>query len=539
MEILQGACASNGAATGRIKIIKEQSDKTKKQTVQNVAKEIERFNAAVEKAKEQLGILYEKTLESAGDEEAEIFQIHIMMLEDGSLTGCCESIIYEQSVNAEYAIELAADIFAQTLIDTNDEYMMARTSDIKDIKTSILSALSGKQEKIELEEDSIIFAHDLTPAQTINLDKKKIAAFVTEKGAKNSHAAILARSMKIPSLVSVSGCMKDEYDGKACIVDADREKVYINPDEESQKEFLLYQEKIKKREEELLLLKGRKSITKSGKKIKLYANIGGTEDINKVIENDAEGIGLFRSEFLYLGKCELPSEDVQFEAYKSVLSKFKDKEVIIRTLDIGADKKADCLNLAPEENPALGYRAIRICLDNKELFKTQLRALFRASVYGKLLIMFPMITSETEVISAIDIVNDVKCELKEKDIPYDENVKIGIMIETPAAALISGRLAPLVDFFSIGTNDLIQYTLACDRQNENLRLVYNPHHEAVFKLIEQTCKNAHENGIWVGVCGELAADSSITSKLIESGVDELSVSPPYILQIRESIINSD
>ncbi len=539
MKILQGVCASGGVANGRIKIIKEQSEKSEKHTIENVAKEIERFKLALEKAKEQLAILYEKTLESAGEEEAEIFQIHIMMLEDGSLTGCCESIIYEQSVNAEYAIEQAADIFAQTLIETNDEYMMARTSDIKDIKMSILSALSGKQKRIELEEDTIIFAHDLTPAQTINLDKKKIAAFVTEKGAKNSHAAILARSMKIPSLVSVSGCINDEYDGKICIVDADNEKVYINPDEESQKEFLSYKEKIKKREEELLLLKGRKSITKSGKKIKLYANIGGTDDIDKVIENDAEGIGLFRSEFLYLGKDELPGEDVQFEAYKSVLSKMKDKEVIIRTLDIGADKKADCLNLSPEENPALGYRAIRICLDNTELFKTQLRALFRASVYGKLLIMFPMITSETEVASAIDIVNNIKRELKEKDIPYDENVKIGIMIETPAAALISERLAPLVDFFSIGTNDLIQYTLACDRQNENLRLVYNPHHEAVFKLIEQTCKNAHENGIWVGVCGELAADSTVTSKLIEMGVDELSVSPPYILQIRESIINSD
>ena len=539
MEILQGVCASGGVANGRIKIIKEQSEKSEKYTIENVAKEIERFNLAVEKAKEQLGVLYEKTLESAGEEEAEIFQIHIMMLEDGSLTGCCESIIYEQSVNAEYAIEQACEIFAQTLIDTSDEYMMARTSDVKDIKTSILSALSGKQKRIELEEDTIIFAHDLTPAQTINLDKKKIAAFVTEKGAKNSHAAILARSMKIPSLVSVSGCINDEYDGKTCIVDADNEKVYINPDEESQKEFLSYKEKIEKREEELLLLKGRKSITKSGKKVKLYANIGGTEDVDKVIENDAEGIGLFRSEFLYLGKDELPSEDVQFEAYKRVLSKMKDKEVIIRTLDIGADKKADCLNLSPEENPALGYRAIRICLDNTELFKTQLRALFRASRYGKLSIMFPMITSETEVVSAIDIANDVKCELKEKDILYDENVKIGIMIETPAAALISERLAPLVDFFSIGTNDLIQYTLACDRQNENLRSVYNPHHEAVFKLIELTCQNAHESGIWVGVCGELAADSTVTSKLIELGVDELSVSPPYILQIRESIIKSD
>jgi len=539
MKTLKGTCASGGVATGRIKIMKGEDERIKKYTVENVAKEIERFNEAVEKTKEKLGVLYEKTLKNATDEEAEIFAIHIMMLEDGGLTGCCESIIYEQSINAEYAIEEAAEVFTATLLETNDEYVMARTADIKDIKTSILASLSGKKEKIELDVNTVIFAKDLTPSQTINLDKKKIAAFVTENGAKNSHTAILARSMKIPSLVNTSGCIKEEFEGKMCIVDAGNEKVIIDPDEDSKNEFLENQEKMKMREEKLSKLKGRESITKNGKKIKLYANIGGLEDIDKVIENDAEGIGLFRSEFLYLGKEELPSETEQFEVYKSVLLKMQDKDVIIRTLDIGADKKAECLNLTPEENPALGYRAIRICLDDKVLFKTQLRALFRASIYGKLSIMFPMVTAEAEVISAIDAVNEVKRELKTEDIPYDENVKIGIMIETPAAALISERLAPLVDFFSIGTNDLIQYTLACDRQNEKIASVYNPHHEAVLKLIKITCENAHKSGIWVGICGELAADTEITSKLIESGADELSVSPPYVLPVRESIINSD
>ena len=539
MEILRGNCASGGVAIGHIKVINEEEQKANKQTIENVAAEIARFNHAVEKTKESLGMLYEKTLENATEEEAEIFQIHIMMLEDGSLTGLCESIIYEQSANAEYAVCESAKIMSATLSDTNDEYMMARTSDIEDIKNSILSELLGKQKKIELEENTVVFAQDLTPSQTINLDKKKIAAFVTEKGAKNSHAAILARSMKIPSIVNVHDCIKKDFDGLLCIVDAQNGKVLVDPDEESQEEFVLHKEKIEKREKELLDLKGRKSITKSGKTINLYANIGGLEDVDKVIENDAEGIGLFRSEFLYIGRDELPSEEMQFEVYKSVLLKMCDKEVIIRTLDIGADKKAECLNLNSEENPALGYRAIRICLDNTEIFKTQLRALLRASIYGKLSIMFPMITSKEEVISAIDILNDIKRELKENNISYDEKVKVGIMIETPAAALISDKLAPLVDFFSIGTNDLVQYALACDRQNEKIGSVYNPHHEAVLKLIKMTCDSAHDNGIWVGVCGELAADTDMTAKLIELGTDELSVSPPYVLTVRESIMNSN
>ena len=538
MEILRGNCASGGVAFGRIKIIKEKPLNQNKQIIENVAAEIARFNQAVEKVKEKLGELYEKALTSA-TEEAEIFQIHIIMLEDGSFTGLCESIIYEESVNAEYAVEQTSKILSATLTDTNDEYMMARTTDVEDIKKSVISALSGKEEKTELEDDTIIFAKDLTPSQTINLDKKKIAAFVTEKGAKNSHTAILARSMKIPSVVNVTGCMKDDFDNLTCVVDAENGKIIISPDEDAKKEFIKNKEKVKRREKELLDLKGKKSITKSGKKIKLYANIGELDDVDKVIENDAEGIGLFRSEFLYIGKNELPSEEMQFEVYKSVLLKMRDKEVIIRTLDIGADKKAECLNLSPEENPALGYRAIRICLDDKELFKTQLRALLRASVYGKLLIMLPMITSKEEVVSAIDIISDIKRQLKRENIAYDENIKLGIMIETPAAALVSDELAPLVDFFSIGTNDLVQYTLACDRQNEKLSTIYNPYHDAVLKLIKMTCDNAHANNIWVGVCGELAADTNITSVLLEFGVDELSVSPPCVLSVRESIIKSE
>lgn len=539
MNILHGKCASNGVATGKIKIIYEEKYKTEKSTVANVAAEIARFNQAVEETKEQLGILYEKTLESAGEEEAEIFQIHIMMLEDGSLTDCCESIIYEQSVNAEYALSEAASIVTATLLDTKDEYMMARTADIEDVKNGVLSALSGKPNKIKLEENTVVFAHDLTPSQTINLDKGKIAAFVTEKGAKNSHAAILARSMKIPSIINASGCMNKDFEGQECIVDAESGMVCIAPDDNAKSEFLSHKEKIEKREKELLMLKGKKSITKSGKSIKLYANIGGEDDLDEVTKNDAEGIGLFRSEFLYIGKDKLPSEEMQFKVYKNVLEKMGNKEVIIRTMDIGADKTARCLNLSPEENPALGYRAMRICLQDKELFKTQLRALYRASVYGKLSIMFPMIISKEEVISAMDIVEDIKRQLKEENISYDENVKVGIMIETPAAALISDEIAPLVDFFSIGTNDLIQYTLACDRQNDKISGLYDPRHPAVLKLIKMTCDNAHNAGIWAGVCGEMAADTQITPLLLELGVDELSVSPPYVLAVRESIINSN
>ncbi len=538
MEILHGICASDGVTIGHIKIIDSEENNIQKYAVDNVAAEITRFNDAVEKTKEQLGILYEKSVCNTSEEEAEIFQIHIMMLEDGTLTDCCESIIYEQSVNAEYAVSEAAKIIAQTFLDTNDEYMMARTSDVEDIKKGILSALSGKHEKLVLEENTVIFARDLTPSQTIKLDKGKIAAFVTEKGAKNSHAAILARSMKIPSVVNVTGCINKSFDGLECVIYAEEGKVCISPDASEKKKFLLRKEEAENKEKKLSSLKGRKSITKSGKRIKLYANIGGQEDLSRVIENDAEGIGLLRSEFLYIGKDELPSEEYQFNAYKNILSRMSDKDVIIRTLDIGADKKAECLNLDFEENPALGYRAIRICLDKKEIFKTQLKALLRASIYGKLSIMFPMITSCEEVLRAKALLNEVIDDLKASDIPYDENIKIGIMIETPAAALISEKLAPLVDFFSIGTNDLVQYTLACDRQNEKIASIYNPYHDAVLSLIKMTCDNAHASGIWVGVCGELAADNSITSTLIEMGVDELSVSPPYVLKIRESIINS-
>lgn len=538
MEILQGTCASGGMAQGHIKIIDGQSYTTKRYSIENVPSEINRFNKAVEKTKEQLGILYERALASAGEEEAEIFQIHLMMLEDGSITDCCESIIYEQGVNAEYAIEETAGIISAMLQDTKDDYMMGRTADVEDIKNGILSQLLGRHTKISLEENTIIFANDLTPSQTINLDKSKIVAFVTEKGAKNSHAAILARSMKIPSIVAVSGCMDNKFDGLECIVDAQTGKVSIAPDEKTKEEFLLHKEKVERREKTLLSLKGQKSITKSGKRIRLYANISSQEDLEQVIKNDAEGIGLFRSEFLYMGKDELPSEETQFDVYKNVLSKMREQEVVIRTLDIGADKTADCLNLTPEENPALGYRAIRICLDNKELFNTQLRALFRASLYGKLSIMFPMITSKDEVLNIVDMVKEVKEQLTEENIPYSNDVKIGVMIETPAAALISDEIAPLVDFFSIGTNDLVQYTLACDRQNEKIYKTYNPNHNAVKKLIKMTCENAHKAGIWVGVCGEMAADTKITETLIELGVDELSVSPPYILPVRESIINS-
>ncbi len=538
MEILQGTKASRGVALGQIKILRENDKPVRRYHVESVADEILRFKNSVEKTKENLKSLYEKTLKSATEKEAEIFEIHTMMIEDGSLTDCCESIIFEQGVNAEFAIEKAAEIFSSTLMETNDDYMMARTADVEDIKNGILASLAGKKEKVDLKERTVIFACDLTPSQTINLDKSKIAAFVTEKGSKNSHAAILARSMNIPSVIGCKGCIDKAEDGDMCAVDAEEGKVYIVPDESTMEKILIKKKEIENIHERLSALKGKESITKSGRKVKLYANIGGEEDLDEVEVNDAEGIGLFRSEFLYIGKEKLPDEETQFLAYKKVLSKMNGKETIIRTLDIGADKQAECLNLEKEENPALGYRAIRICLENVDLFKTQLRALYRASVFGNLAIMFPMITSKDEVERAKEIAKEVKEELKSEEKAFDENVKLGIMIETPAAALISDELAPLVDFFSIGTNDLVQYTLACDRQNDKIAEVYNPNHLAVIKLIKMTCENAHKAGIWVGICGELAADVDITETLLSLGADELSVSPPYVLAVRESIINS-
>ena len=539
MEILRGTKASAGVAAGRIKFINEQKYQTQKYAIENVAAEVARFNEAVEKTKEDLGILYERTLESATEEEAEIFQIHIMMLEDGSITDCCESIIYEQSVNAEYAVSEAAKVVSAMLIDTNDDYMMARTADIEDIKNGVLASLAGSRDKITLEENTVIFAYDLTPSQTVNLDKSKVTAIVTERGSKNSHSAILARSMKIPSVIAVTGCMQGAFEGMECIVDANEGVVCVAPDDEAKEKFLLHKKEIEEKEQYLMTLKGKKSITKSGKTIRLYANIGSEEDIEEANNNDAEGIGLFRSEFLYIGKDSLPDEETQFKVYKSVLLKNQGKETVIRTLDIGADKQAECLKLTHEENPALGYRAIRICLDDTTLFKTQLRALYRASVYGNLSVMFPMITSKEEVEHALSIAQEVRSELTAEGKEIRDDVKLGIMIETPAAALISDELAPLVDFFSIGTNDLVQYTLAADRQNERIASVYNPMHPAVLKLIKMTCDNAHRADIWVGICGEMAADSEITHTLIKLGADELSVSPPYVLSVRESIINCD
>ncbi len=539
MEILRGTVASHGAVLGRVKIIKENTKEIQKRTIENVAAEIARFNKAVEETKENLGKLYEKTAEAAGEEAAEIFTIHIMMIDDGSLTDCCESIIFEQSVNAEFALSEAAKVVSAMLIETNDDYMMARTADIEDIKKGILSSLSGAEQELLLNENTVIFAHDLTPSQTINLDKTKIAAFVTERGSVNSHTAILSRSMNIPSIIGVSGCMNEAFDGCECAVDTDDSAVIISPDEKAKSKILVRKQQLKRREEELLALKGKKSVTKSGKEIRLYANIGGEDDLDGVADNDAEGIGLFRSEFLYIGKSTLPDEETQFQAYKRVLEKMNGKETVIRTLDIGADKQANCLNLAREENPALGYRAIRICLEDTNLFKTQLRALYRASVYGNLLIMFPMITSKSEVERALEVAKEVRQELELEGVGFSPDVKLGIMIETPAAALISDELASIVDFFSIGTNDLIQYTLAADRQNEKIGSIYNPMHPAVLKLIKMTCDNAHRAGIWVGVCGELAADTKATQMLVNLGVDELSVSPGFVLAVRESILNSN
>jgi len=461
-----------------------------------------------------------------------------MMLDDGSLTDCCESIIFEQSVNAEFALSEAAKIVSAMLVETNDEYMMARTTDVEDIKNGVLSVLSGADEEIVLTEKSVIFARDLTPSQTVRLDKTKIAAFVTEKGSKNSHTAILARAMNIPSMIGVDGCMESDYNEKMCAVDTLDESVIIEPDEKAKSRVFVHRQEIETRIEKLRTLKGKKSVTGWGKPIKLYANIGGEEEMDDVLDNDAEGIGLLRSEFLYIGKSEPPDEETQFQAYKKILEKMNGKETVIRTLDIGADKQAVYLGFEKEENPALGFRAIRICIREKELFKTQLRALYRASVFGNLLIMFPMITSVCEVEEALQTAKEVREELCAEGKSISADVKLGIMIETPAAALISDQLAPLVDFFSIGTNDLTQYTLAADRQNDRISDIYNPMHPAVLKLIKMTCDNAHRAGIWVGICGEIAADVEVTETLLSLGADELSVAPGYILPVRESILQS-
>lgn len=537
MDKYYGKSAFSGIAIGRIKVIQKGEQQIKRRKIEDTEKEIERFRNAKDTAKAQLAALYDKALKEVGEANAAIFEVHQMMLDDGDYLESIENIITAQEVGSEYAVAVTSDNFAAIFSSMDDEYMRERAADIKDISERLIAILLGNESGSQLDEEEpvIIVAQDLAPSETVQLDKEKVLAFVTIKGSVNSHTAILAKTMNIPALVSTDITYMNPLEGKLAIVDGFHGVVYTEPDEETLAVMKKKLDKIKEEEALLKNLKGKENITLDGKKILVYANIGSVGDVASVMKNDGGGIGLFRSEFLYLEKDTYPTEEEQFQAYKTVAETMGGKKVIIRTLDIGADKQASYFNMEAEENPALGYRAIRICLTEKDIFKTQLRAIFRAGVYGKVSVMYPMIISVEEMIQIKEIVEEVKNELIEEKIPFDENIEQGIMIETPASVMISDLLAKEVDFFSIGTNDLTQYTLAIDRQNQKLAPFYNPHHEAVLRMIKMVADNAHANGIWVGICGELGSDLELTETFLKMGIDELSVSPSRILPLRKKI----
>ena len=539
MNIYQGKSVFNGIAIGKICVYQKGEQQVKRCKVEDTEAEVKRFREAREQAVEQLGKLHEKALKEVGEANAAIFEVHQMMLEDDDYLESIENIIRLQEVNAEYAVAATSDNFSEMFSAMDDEYMRERAADVKDISERILTVLKGgNKRKLHMEEPMILVAEDLAPSETVQLEKDKILAFVTVRGSLNSHTAILARTMGIPALVGTSIPLEESLDGKLAAVDGNQGCFYVEPNDETLRVMEEKAAKERENRELLMALKGKESISLDGKKVLTYANIGNSTDLAVVLQNDAEGIGLFRSEFLYLEKNIYPTEEEQFKVYKMVAETMAGRRVIIRTLDIGADKQADYFELAKEENPAMGCRAIRICLTRPEIFKTQLRALFRASAYGKLAVMYPMITSVEEVRKIKEIVEEVKAELKEAEIDYGE-VEQGIMIETPAAAIISDLLAKEVDFFSIGTNDLTQYLLAIDRQNEKLDEFYDPHHKAVLRMIYQTVQNAHREGIWCGICGELGADPELTKLFLAMGIDELSVSPRRILSIRKIIRETD
>lgn len=535
MQVFQGKSASGGVAIGKIFLYQKGEQQVKRLHVEDTEAELARLREAAKEAAEQLQKLYETSVKSIGESGAAIFEVHRMMLEDEGFVGAMENTISTQSVNAEYAVAAAADNFSKMFSEMDDEYMRARGADIKDVAERLLSVLSGGSGGMQkLTEPSVVLADDLMPSETVQLDPKLVLAFVTVHGSLNSHTAILARTMNIPALVGVSVPLVPEWNGKTAVVDGAEGTFCIDPTEE----YLEKMEGRRKQEQEkrelLQTLKGKETVTKDGKKIRLYANIGSNRDLGMVLENDAEGIGLFRSEFLYLEKEDYPTEEEQFSVYKTVAETMAGKKVIIRTLDIGADKQAPYFHLKKEENPAMGLRAIRICLTRPDIFKTQLRAVFRAAAYGDLAIMYPMIISVEEVRKIRSLAEEAKRELEAEKLPYG-NVEQGIMIETPAAVMVSGELAKEVDFFSIGTNDLTQYTLAIDRQNTELDGFYDAHHPAVLKMIRMVVENAHKAGIWAGICGELGADTSLTEEFLRMGVDELSVSPGKILPIRRIV----
>lgn len=532
MDTYTGKSIFNGIAIGRILFYKKGEQAVTRVKVQDVEAEVARYENAKQSAMEQLGALYEKAIEEVGEVNAMIFEVHQMMLEDDDYNDSIHNIIRNDGVNAEFAVATTGDNFSRMFAEMEDEYFKARAADVKDISERIVNVLTGATEGKDLTEPVILVADDLAPSETVQLDKSKLLAFVTLHGSANSHTAILARTMNIPALIGVE--IDENWNGKMAIVDGKRGKLIVDPEFSVLESYM--EEKKKEEEARALLaeLKGLPDVTKDGKEIKLYANIGSVADVTNVLANDANGIGLFRSEFLYLEKDTYPTEEEQFIAYKTVAQNMAGKKVVIRTLDIGADKQVDYFNMEHEENPAMGYRAIRICLDRIDIFKTQLRALYRASAFGTISIMFPMIISLSEVQAVKRICEEVKAELDESGIGYG-NVELGIMIETPAAVMISDMLAKEVDFFSIGTNDLTQYTLAIDRQNPKLDNIYDAHHPAVLRMIQMVIDNGHKEGCWVGICGELGADTTLTETFIKMGIDELSVSPTFVLPIRKII----
>lgn len=541
MKKFQGKGVYGAVAMGKISLFKKADAAVKRVHVVDTDNEKTRFEQAKTLAVEQLQEIYDKALKEVGEANAAIFEIHQMMLDDEDYNDSINNIIGSRSVNAEYAVAITADNFADMFSAMDDAYMNARAADVRDISNRLINILSGNV-SIENKSDEkvIICANDLAPSETVALDKDKVLAFVTAHGSSNSHTAILARNMNIPAIIGAGDEFLNEIeDGGEAIVDGYTGEIFVDPDDETRAKLLEKQRADEEKKRLLQELKGKENVTLDGRKINVYANIGSVGDIGKVLANDAGGIGLFRSEFLYLENSDYPTEEQQFSAYKKVLESMAGKKVIIRTLDIGADKKCDYFNLKPEENPALGYRAIRICLTRPEVFKTQLRALYRASVFGNLGIMFPMITSVSELEKILAICDEVKSELKSQGVEYSDKVELGIMIETPAAAVISDKLAPMVDFFSVGTNDLTQYTLACDRQNPDIEQFVDTHHEAILRLIEMSVENAHKHGAWIGICGELGADTSLTETFLRMGIDELSVSPTFVLKVRDAVRSVD
>ncbi|MBO5447868.1 MAG: phosphoenolpyruvate--protein phosphotransferase [Ruminococcus sp.] len=537
----KGKGVYGAVAVGKVSVFRRRDVEVKRVRVEDTEPELARLEEAKEKAVAQLKQIYEKALKEVGEANARIFEIHMMMIEDDDYNEAITEMIRGQSVNAAYAVAVTADNFAEMFSSMDDSYMQARAADVRDISNRIIACMNGSENNRSVcDEKVIICADDLAPSETVSLDKDKVMAFVTAHGSSNSHTAILARNMNIPAIIGLGEEFLTQIrDGATAVADGFTGELILDPDEKILAEYRQKQKEESEKKALLHELKGKENVTVDGKRIGIFANIGSIDNIGAVLVNDAGGIGLFRSEFLYLEKSDYPTEEEQFKIYKRALESMAPKKVIIRTLDIGADKKADYFDLHKEENPALGLRAIRLCLSRPEIFKVQLRALYRASVYGRLGIMFPMITSVSEVEEIFALCAQVRKELDANNVEYSENIELGIMIETPAAALISDKLAPMVDFFSVGTNDLTQYTLACDRQNPDIDRFCDTHHEAILRLIEMSAKNAHANGAWIGICGELAADTSLTETFLRMGIDELSVSPAFVLKVRDAVRKTD